>query len=115
MTFVHGPEEASFLIDKPAKLRSFVGYVDEFSAEEDSDRVRARSKSPDGMGGCLLLAPFLLCPTTFCPMYLRLVGSRLRHAIDPEIARTAATTTLSLQEYFRVCTHMIELRGRGLG
>eukprot|EP00752_Nemacystus_decipiens_P016266 g14546.t1 len=38
MTFVDGPEEAKFSADKPAKLRFFVGYVDEFEPEDDSDR-----------------------------------------------------------------------------
>ncbi|CAN0080015.1 unnamed protein product [Ectocarpus fasciculatus] len=39
MTFVRGPEEASFLDEKPAKLRFFVGYVDEFVPEDGSDGV----------------------------------------------------------------------------
>lgn len=39
MTFVHGPEKASFLHEKPAKLRFFVGCVDEFVPEDSSDRV----------------------------------------------------------------------------
>ncbi|CAN0127637.1 unnamed protein product [Scytosiphon promiscuus] len=39
MTFVHGPEQASFLNEKPAKLRFFVGYVDEFAPGDGSDGV----------------------------------------------------------------------------
>lgn len=39
MTFVSGPEEASFLNEKPAKLRLFVGHMDDFTPGEDSDRV----------------------------------------------------------------------------
>lgn len=41
MTFVAGPEQASFLDEKPAKLRFFIGYVDEFTPGDDSDRVSA--------------------------------------------------------------------------
>ena len=40
MTFVHGPEEASFLESKPAKLRFFLGYVDEFGPGDGSNQVR---------------------------------------------------------------------------
>lgn len=42
MTFIHGPEEASFL-NEPAKLRFFVGYADEFTPGDGSDRVRMGS------------------------------------------------------------------------
>lgn len=48
MTFVHGPEEASFLNEKPATLRFFVGYVDEFAPGDGSDRVRVTLSSHDG-------------------------------------------------------------------
>lgn len=41
MTFVRGPKQASFRDDKPAKLRFFVGYVDEFPHGDGSDRVKA--------------------------------------------------------------------------
>lgn len=40
MTFVHGPEGITFPTDKPAKLRFFLGYVDEDVPSSDgSDRV----------------------------------------------------------------------------
>lgn len=39
MTFVHGPSQASFLGNKPAKLRFFVGYADEFAPGDGSDQV----------------------------------------------------------------------------
>lgn len=37
---IGGPDEVSFLKEKPAKLRFFVGYVDELAAEHGSDLVR---------------------------------------------------------------------------
>ena len=40
MTFVDGPEEASFLDERPAKLRFFLGYVDEFAPGDGSNQVR---------------------------------------------------------------------------
>ena len=39
MTFVHGPKEAVFHEDKPAKLRFFMGYADEFERGDGSDQV----------------------------------------------------------------------------
>ena len=41
MTFVHGPERVSFPADKPAKLRFFLGYVDDVApaGESGSDEV----------------------------------------------------------------------------
>lgn len=40
MTFVHGPEGVNFPNDKPAKLRFFLGYVDEYApATDGSDKV----------------------------------------------------------------------------
>lgn len=39
MTFVAGPEEAMFRDDKPAKLRFFMGYADEFSREYGTEQV----------------------------------------------------------------------------
>lgn len=39
MTFVKGPRQVSFLDEKPAKLRFFLGYVDEFAPGDGSDRV----------------------------------------------------------------------------
>lgn len=39
MTFVKGPRQASFVDDKPAKLRFFLGYTDEFTPGDGSDRV----------------------------------------------------------------------------
>lgn len=44
MTFVHGPEEAVFLDTKPAKLRFFLGYTDEFAPEDGSDQVRVTTR-----------------------------------------------------------------------
>lgn len=41
MTFVHGPEEAVFLEGKTAKLRFFLGYVDEFEPEDGSGQMSA--------------------------------------------------------------------------
>ena len=41
MTFVDGPEEASFLDERPAKLRFFLGYVDEFAPGDGSNKVSA--------------------------------------------------------------------------
>lgn len=35
MTFVHGPEGVTFPEEKPAKLRFFLGYVDELAPAED--------------------------------------------------------------------------------
>ncbi|CAN0237418.1 unnamed protein product [Scytosiphon promiscuus] len=41
MTFVHGPEGVTFPDDKPARLRFFLGYVDELAAgrEDGSEQV----------------------------------------------------------------------------
>ena len=39
MTFVHGPKEAVFHEDRPAKLRFFVGYADEFERGDGSNQV----------------------------------------------------------------------------
>ena len=41
MTFVHGPEGVTFPQDKPAKLRFFLGYVDDVmpSGESGVDQV----------------------------------------------------------------------------
>lgn len=39
MTFVKGPRQASFIGDKPAKLRFFLGYTDEFTPGDGSNRV----------------------------------------------------------------------------
>lgn len=39
MTFIDGPEEAVFLGDKPAKLRFFVGFTDEFIRNDGSNQV----------------------------------------------------------------------------
>ncbi|CAM9675081.1 unnamed protein product [Scytosiphon promiscuus] len=39
MTFVHGPEEATFRSDRPAKLRFFMGFADEFASSETPDEV----------------------------------------------------------------------------
>lgn len=46
MTFVHGPEEASFLETKPAKLHFFLGYVDEFAPGDGSNQVRGTGILP---------------------------------------------------------------------
>ena len=35
MTFVHGPEGVTFSADKPAKLRFFLGCVDDLAPAED--------------------------------------------------------------------------------
>lgn len=40
MTFVHGPEGASFLDEKPARLRFFLGYTDEFAPRDGSERLK---------------------------------------------------------------------------
>lgn len=40
MTFVHGPEGVAFSEDKPAKLRFFLGCVDDLAVAEDGvDKV----------------------------------------------------------------------------
>ena len=36
MTFVHGPEGVTFPDDKPAKLRFFLGYVDDLAPATES-------------------------------------------------------------------------------
>ncbi|CAB1106731.1 unnamed protein product [Ectocarpus sp. CCAP 1310/34] len=71
MTFVHGPKEAIFLDNKPAKLRFFMGFVDEFAAGASSDRVVNDEDiekhiletyrpltSPDGVGNWTALEPY---------------------------------------------------------
>ena len=42
MTFVHGPEGIAFPADKPAKLRFFLGYVDDVApaGEDGFDQVK---------------------------------------------------------------------------
>lgn len=40
MTSIHGPEGAVFRDDKPAKLRFFVGFADEFVHNDGSNQVR---------------------------------------------------------------------------
>lgn len=39
MTFVDGPEETSFRDEKPAKIRFFMGYADEFARADGSDQA----------------------------------------------------------------------------
>lgn len=39
MTFVKGPRQASFLDGKPAKLRFFLGYANEFAPGDGSNQV----------------------------------------------------------------------------
>eukprot|EP00752_Nemacystus_decipiens_P010261 g9145.t1 len=77
MTFVHGPEEASFQESKPAKLRFFLGYVDEFAPSDGSnqavdDRDIERHvletyrplTSPDGVKGWTVLGQYTGTETT---------------------------------------------------
>ena len=47
MTFVNGPEGVTFPNDKPAKLRFFLGYVDNVAVtgEDDADPVSVYSAS----------------------------------------------------------------------
>lgn len=47
MTFVHGPEEASFLDEKPAKLRFFLGYANEFAPGDGSNQVKVTLRQWD--------------------------------------------------------------------
>ncbi|CAN0015811.1 unnamed protein product [Ectocarpus sp. 12 AP-2014] len=85
MTFVHGPEGVNFPDDKPAKLRFFLGYVDDLapSGEDSSDRVVITDEeierdiqeayrplsSPDGVGSRTTLGPYLV-------VFRRLLGQR---------------------------------------
>lgn len=46
MTFVHGPEEAIFRDDRPARLRFFMGFADEFACSETPDEARIETTSP---------------------------------------------------------------------
>lgn len=81
MTFVHGPEQAAFLNEKPAKLRFFVGYVDEFAPGDGSDRVR-RGSFTRGLQlrirrHFLLIPPFRFGSSP-SPLFARLVFPTLR-------------------------------------
>ncbi|CBN78661.1 conserved unknown protein [Ectocarpus siliculosus] len=73
MNFVHGPEGVTFPEDKPAKLRFFLGYVDESTpAGEGLDQVAVSDEeierdilktyrpltSPDGVGDWTTLGPY---------------------------------------------------------
>ncbi|CAM9227605.1 unnamed protein product [Ectocarpus sp. 12 AP-2014] len=73
MTFVQGPEGVTFPEDKPAKLRFFLGYVDESTpAGEGSDQVAVSDEeiehdvlqtyrpltSPDGVEDWTTLGPY---------------------------------------------------------
>lgn len=57
MTFVAGPNQASFLDEKPAKLRFFIGYADEFAPGDGSDRVSDNCPWPIARGVGTLVWP----------------------------------------------------------
>lgn len=69
MAFVHGPEGVTFPDDKPAKLRFFLGYVDELSPVGDgSDQVifvftLQKKTSTDNSSGLGWLFPFTINKT----------------------------------------------------
>ncbi|CAM9472731.1 unnamed protein product [Ectocarpus fasciculatus] len=84
MTFVHGPEGVTFPEDKPAKLRFFLGYVDESTpAGEGVDQVAISDEeierdvlktytpltSPDGVEDWTTLGPYSV-------MFRRQLGER---------------------------------------
>lgn len=90
MTFVHGPEQATFQNEKPAKLRFFVGYVDEFAPGDGSDRVRWQLAVVTSNPATFLAHPtislWLLTVTPFCaagvPDFSLLAAMLQRHPPD---------------------------------
>lgn len=80
MTFVHGPEQASFVEGKPAKLRFFLGYVDEFASGDGADEVSGwvRHEPRPGAGLCrhclYLKSLSSRCQQPSCGVYISTAG-----------------------------------------
>ena len=64
MTFVHGPEGVAFSEAKPAKLRFFLGCVDDLAVAEDGvDKVTFPSLRCTSVFFVILGCPFVLWST----------------------------------------------------
>lgn len=88
MTFVHGPEGVPFLEDKPAKLRFFLGYVDNLAPRKEDDAEPVSFDFAITRSGMYLLVVqcyYLMTVTSNCSEIVQISGLQKARSATGEV------------------------------